>query len=151
MISLEQRALIGEVESRLYSKKGLLRSYRKSKNLTVTVGYQAVCDMMGKTSSQPVGFGYCAIGDGTNAPAISNTGLINELSRVTGGYERTADTVWTNDATFGPGTGSGTIYESGLFNSSGAKTVSMLCRQTFGAITKGASDTLVVTWQYSLS
>lgn len=150
MISLEQRALIGEVETRLYSRKGLLRSYRKSKNLTVTSGYQNVCDQMGKTSGQPAGFGYCAVGGGTNTPALSDTGLISELGRVTGGYERTADTVWTNDATFGPGTGSGTIYESGLFNNTFPAGV-MLCRQTFGAITKGASDTLVVTWQYSLS
>jgi len=46
MISLEKRALIGEVEVKLYGKDGLLKAYRKSKNITVTKGFQAVCDMM---------------------------------------------------------------------------------------------------------
>lgn len=151
MISLEKRALCGEVESRLYGKNGLLRSYRKSKNLTVTKGFQNVCDMMGKASGQPLGFQYSAIGLGTNAPALANTLLVSETARVTGGYTRTADTIWKNDATFGAGTGSGTIREAALFNNSSANSQTMLCRQTFGAITKGASDTLVVTWQYTLS
>jgi len=151
MISLEKRALCGEVETRLYGKNGLLRSFRKVKNITVTTGFQCVCDMMGKASAQPLGFQYCAVGLGTNAPALANTLLASETARVSGGYTRTANTVWTNDATFGPGTGTGTITESGLFNNSGADSKTMLCRQTFGAITKGASDTLVVTWQYTLS
>ncbi|MHA1330139.1 MAG: hypothetical protein ACTSR2_03585 [Candidatus Hodarchaeales archaeon] len=151
MISLEKRALIGEVESKLYGPDGLLRSYRKSKNLTVNIGFQQVCDMMGKTSGQPLGFQYCAIGTGTIAPSSSDTLLASETARVQGGYTRTADTIWKNDATFGAGTGTGAITESGLFNNSGDNSQTMLCRQTFGTITKGASDTLVITWQYTLS
>lgn len=151
MISLEKRALIGEVETRLYGKGGLLTSYRKSKNLTVTSGFQAVCDMMGQLSGQPAGFQVCAVGSGTNAPDISDTLLVSELARGTGGYTRSADTIWKNDCTFGAGVGTGTIRESGLFNNGTSDSETMLCRQTFGAITKGASDTLVVTWQYTLS
>jgi len=151
MISLEKRALIGEVEARLYGKDGLLKEFRKSKNLTVTAGFQAICDMMGQSSGQPLGFDYCEIGIGTDAPALSNTILASETARVQGGYNRTANTIWKNDATFGAATGTGTITESGLFNNSGKNSQTMLCRQTFGAITKGVSDTLVVTWQYTLS
>jgi len=151
MISLEKRALIGEVETRLYGKDGLLKAFRKSKNLTVTKGFQAVCDMMGQSSGQPLGFNYCGIGIGTNAPAIGDTILASETARIQGVYTRTADTIWKNDATFGPGTGTGTITESGLFNDTAVASSTLLCRQTFGAITKGASDTLVVTWQYTLS
>lgn len=151
MISLEKRALIGEVEARLYGKNGLLKAFRKSKNITVTTGFQAVCDMMGQSSGQPLGFDYCEIGIGTDAPTLADTLLASETARVQGGYTRTQDTIWKNDATFGTGTGSGTIRESGLFNNSGKNSQTMLCRQTFGAITKGGSDTLVVTWQYTLS
>ena len=151
MISLESRALCGEVETRLYGKNGLIRSFRKSKNMTVTKGFQMVCDMMGKSTGQPVGFRYCAVGSNNTAPALGNTLLGGELARTIGAYTRTADTVWTNEATFTAGVGTGTIVESGLFNIVTANAQTMLCRQTFGAITKGASDTLVVTWQYTLS
>lgn len=151
MIGLEKRALLGEVETRLYGEDGLLASFRKAKNLTVTKGFEQVCDMMGKSSGQPPGFTQCAIGIGTVAPAASDTLLSSETARVLGGYTRTASTIWKNEATFGAGTGSGTIRESGLFNNSTANSQTMLCRQTFGAITKTASDTLVVTWQYTLS
>lgn len=151
MISLEKRGLIGEVETKLFGPNGLLKSYRKSKNLTVNVGFRAVCDMMGQASGQPAGFQFCAIGIGTLAPASDQTLLDSETARVQGAYTRTQDTIWKNEATFGAGTGTGTITESGLFNNSVANSETMLCRQTFGAITKGSNDTLVVTWSYTLS
>lgn len=151
MISLEKRGLIGEVETKLFGPDGLLKSYRKSKNLTVDVGFRNVCDMMGKSSNQPVGFQWCAIGLTATAPTKNDTLLASETARVQGGYTRTQDTIWKNDATFGAGTGTGTIVESGLFNNSVQDSQTMLCRQTFGAITKGSNDTLVVTWQYTLS
>jgi len=144
---IEVSGLKGEFEVFLYDKAGKLKAYRHVKNLTVNEGFKAVCDMMGKGNIAP--FKYCAIGDGTVAPSASDTILSNELARTLGSYNRTADTVWKNDATFDPGIGTGTITESGLFNASSGGT--LLCRQTFGAITKGASDTLVVTWQYTLS
>jgi len=150
MINLESRALVGECEVKLYSKDGLLKEFRKVKNITVTSGFAAVCAQMGDPT-QPAAFQYCAIGDGTNAPAIGDTLLVSELARGTGGFGITGDTVWTNDCTFAAGVGSGTITESGLFNDAASDTITMLCRQTFGAITKGESDTLVVTWQYTLS
>jgi hypothetical protein len=146
---LELTGLKGEFEVFLYDDNKRLKAYRHVKNITVNTGFAAVCDMMGKTSGQPVGFGYCAIGTATSAPSPSDTALGGEIARVAGGYTRTADTVWKNDATFGAGTGTGAIAESGLFNASSGGT--MLCRQTFAVINKGENDTLVVTWQYTLS
>lgn len=151
MINLEKRGLIGQVEARLYGEDGLLKAFRKTKNITVDVGFSAICDMMGKSTGQPLGFTYCAIGTLDTAPDAADTLLAYETARVLGGYDKVSDTVWTNDATFGAGTGTGDIRESGLFNNSATDSETMLCRQTFGLITKGASDTLVVTWQYTLS
>lgn len=152
MISLEKRAIIGEVETKLYGKTGILSSYRKTKNLTTTGGFQATCDMMGSSTALRAGFAWCGVGTGNSAPAIGNTTLNLESTRVQGGYTRSADTIWRNDATFGAGVGTGTLVESGMFDQGPTiNTGTMLCRQTFGAITKGASDTLVVTWQYTLS
>jgi len=144
---LEVSGLKGEFEVFLYDKEGKLKAYRKVKNMTVNSGFAAVCDMMGQGGVEP--FKYCAIGDGTNAPTTSDTALASELARTLGSYNRSSDTIWTNEATFEAGIGTGTITESGLFNASTSGT--MLCRQTFGAITKSDSDTLVVTWRYTLS
>jgi len=144
---IEITGLKGEFEVFLYDSNKKLKTYRNVKNLTVNAGFLAVCDMMGFGAIEP--FKRCAIGNGTVAPTSGNTILGSELARVLGEYTRTSDTVWKNDATFGAGVGDGAITESGLFNHASAGT--LLCRQTFPVINKGAADTLVVTWQYTLS
>lgn len=144
---IEVTGLKGEFEVFLYDKEKTLKAYRRVKNITVNSGFRAVCDMMGQGGIEP--FKYCAIGTGTVAPSLSDTTLGNEIARTIGAYTRVADTIWKNDATFGPGVGTGPLTESGLFNSSSGGT--MLCRQTFAVINKGESDTLVITWQYTLS
>jgi len=146
---IEITGLKGEFEVFLYDSSKKLKAYRHVKNLTVSAGFHAVCDMMGEGGASH--FMACAIGTGTTAPAAADTILSTEAARVLGGYTRTADTVWKNDATFGAGVGTGSITESGMFNSTIASTGTLLCRQTFAVINKGASDTLVVTWQYTLS
>jgi len=145
------KGLTGEFDLVLYDKDMKVKDKRHVKNMTVTTGFQAVSDMMGKATAQPVGFVNCGIGTGTIAPALGDTDLGTASTRVAGGYTRTADTVWANAATFGAGVGTGSITEAGLFNSVTMAGGTMLCRQTFGVVTKGASDTLVVTWQYTLS
>jgi len=143
----EDKGLKGEFEVFLYDESGVLQEYRHVENLTVDTGFSAVCDMMG--SGGVSAFEYCAIGTGTTAPDASDTALESEAARVQGGYTKISNTVWKNEATFGAGTGTGAITESGLFNSSSGGT--MLCRQTFPVINKGSNDSLVVTWQYTLS
>lgn len=146
---IEITGLKGEFEVFLYDSSKKLKAYRHVKNLTVNAGFHAVCDMMGEGGASA--FNACAIGTGTTAPLAADTILSTESARVLGGYTKTADTVWKNDATFGAGTGTGSITESGMFNSTFASIGTLLCRQTFAVINKGASDTLVVTWQYTLS
>lgn len=146
---IEITGLTGEFEVFLYDSEKKLKAYRHVKNLTVNIGFRTVCDMMGSGGQEA--FKACAIGTGTNAPASGDTLLAAETARVLGGYTRTADTIWKNDATFGAGVGTGSITESGLFNSTVASSETMLCRQTFAVVNKGADDTLVVTWQYTLS
>jgi len=151
-ISMEKSGLKGEFEIKLFGPDGLLKDYRLIKNLTVNNGFAEVCHLMGNPSYRPPAFQYCAVGTGTVAPTASDATLGTELTRVQGGFTGpTGSTVWRNDATFGAGTGTGAITESGLFQDSAVGGLTMLCRQTFAVINKGASDTLVVTWQYTLS
>jgi hypothetical protein len=58
---------------------------------------------------------------------------------------------WTNITTFGAGTATAAITESGLFDTATTNAQTMLCYNTFAVINKGASDTLVITWQYTIS
>jgi len=147
MKEIEITGLKGEFDLCLYDNAGKLKDSRHIKNMTVTAGFAILCAMMGGAGG--TAFTYCAIGTGIVAPALGDTTLNAEATRVAGGYTKTADTVWKNDATFGAGVGTGAITEAGLFNATSGPT--MLCRQTFPVINKGASDTLIVTWQYTLS
>jgi len=147
MKTLELTGLKGEFEVFLYDSKKELKAYRKVKNLTVNTGFQKVCDMMGSGGIDP--FKYCAIGSGTIEASALDTQLGNELARELGDYTRTSDKVWINESTFPTGVGTGTITESGLLNASSLGT--LLCRATFGAITKTSTDVAVFSWQYTLS
>lgn len=137
----------GEFEVFLYNRDGELIEYREVKNTTVDAGFSAVCAMMGQGSIVP--FTYCAIGTGTTEPDNEDTALESESARVQGGYTLVSAKVWTNVSTFGAGVGTGAITESGLLNASSNGT--LLCRQTFAVVNKGADDSMIVTWQYTLS
>lgn len=150
MRNVELKGLVGQVDLKLYGSDGLLREFRRVKNTTVQEGFEAVRDQMGN-DTQPAPFKYCAIGDSLLAVDYANTLLGNELARSLGTYYAINSTVWQNKSTFPAGTGTGDIKESGMFNGPDSNAHTMLCRQTFATVSKGASDTLVVTWQYNLA
>ncbi|MHC1572062.1 MAG: hypothetical protein ACXQTL_04865 [Methanosarcinales archaeon] len=99
--------------------------------------------------TQPAPFKYVAIGTSGTAVATSQTSLGGEVARSEGTFTHDGKYKWSMDCTFGAGTGTGTIQEAGCFNSAADGT--MLNRQTFTAIPKGASDTLKIMWDYTLS
>ena len=144
------KALKGVFEMKLYGPDNVLKDYRLVKNLTVNSGYSRVCEQMGYTGAQPAAFGFTAVGTDGTGPTTNDVALGSQLEdRHTAGYSSVSVLSWSNNATFAAGHATGAIRESGLFNDVSAGF--MLCRQTFAVINKGASDTLVVTWTYTLS
>jgi hypothetical protein len=123
---------------------------REGFNVITTTGLHALADYLcsAAASATQNTFFYIAIGSDNTSEAASDTALGTELSRHTGTV--TAFTaVYQVKATFASGSGTGNVYEYGLFNAnSGGK---MLSRDTEGLITKGANDTLTVTAQITLS
>jgi hypothetical protein len=119
-------------------------------NVITTSGLHALADYLCSAAASATRnpFYFIAIGSDSTAEAASDTALGTELSRHTGTV--TAFTaVYQVKATFASGSGTGNIYEYGLFNAnSGGK---MLSRDTEGLITKGANDTLTVTAQITLT
>jgi hypothetical protein len=123
---------------------------REGYNVITTSGLHALADYLCSAAASATRnpFYFVAIGSDSTTEAASDVALGTELSRHTGVV--TAFTaVYQVTATFASGSGTGNIYEYGLFNAnSGGK---MLSRDTEGLITKGANDTLTVTAQITLS
>jgi|SRR5690606_12658632 len=146
--------LHGRFDLMLYDEYGNLKDERHLDNLIVDAGFEGVAYRIaphdGSATNDP--WNYIAIGTGTAAPVAGDTALLGEVARLqdaTATYTSTPSKQLQLQVSFGPGVGTGNIAESGLFNAENGGT--MLARQTFSTITKGASDTLTVTWTITLS
>ncbi len=151
-LKTEGIGLRGDVVYRLYGPDGKLKDIRHVSNLIVNGGFDLICDSIGKSTSRPAVTEYIAIGTGSTAAAATQTLLVTENARQIATYAHTVGTkVYTLVTTFAAGTGTGAIVESGMFNVVTANTATMLNRQTFAVINKGALDSLQVTWTVTLT
>jgi len=143
--------IFGDVTITLTDEAGNIKDQRTFKNLIVTTGTSYITSRMASNATSVIG--WIAIGDSATAAAAGQTALIGtELFRsattVSGGTPSTSTVLY--ETTFGPGQGtSASIQEAGLFNASSAGT--MLARTTFAPISKGASDSLNVSWTVTVA
>jgi hypothetical protein len=145
----EALKLVGRAKMTLFDYRGEIKDIREFFNLITNAGFDAVCAVLGNPT-QPNNFDYIAIGTGTTGALVTDTALEKENARGLGTYAHTGGTkVFTVTQTFSAGTGTGSITESGVLNADGAGT--LLCRQVFSSISKGAADSLQVQWQFTLS
>lgn len=140
-LTVVQRSITGEVVSEF-----------EVDNLVVTTGKQHIASRLG-AASPPTAMSHMAIGSDSTTAAITQAALISELGRValtstTVNVSGTSSTV-TYAATFPAGTGTGNVYEAGVFNNSSSGV--MLCRTTFPLVTKQAGDTIAITWVITVS
>lgn len=146
----EKFGLKGTFEATLFDEFGNIKDYRKIDNLVTNAGFNAACQIIGNATGQSGGFSYSGIGSGVTAANAADTALGSEAYRTAGTFAHTVGTKnFTNTATFGAGSATGSITEAGLLNA--ASTGMLLNRQTFGVINKGASDSLQIVWTGSLS
>jgi len=147
MSGLKGRITIkGKLHIQLFDKDGNLKDERKIHNVITQSGDAWVADQLSDQGQSAMS--HMAIGTGSNAAASTDTALQTELDRnaLTSTTQGTGaddnDVIYVGNWAAGDGTGA--ITEAGIFNDSAAGT--MLCRQVFAAINKGASDTLKITW-----
>ena len=144
MIS-EKIKMAGTPTFKLYGPDGVLKCQFTLPNLIVSSGKQWIIGRFSDTP--PALMSHIAIGTNTLAPASGNTALGAEVNRVT-----LTPTYGSNDmrfnATFGPGVGTGSVSEAGVFNNSVGGT--MLSRVSFTPFTKAAADTLAIEWVFEL-
>jgi hypothetical protein len=151
----------GKLDIVLTGSDGDIKEYVTIPNLVVNTGKNYITHRM--VSNSNVFMSHMALGNttsGTGSEGLGNTTLQSEiLATFTGRKALTGNTisgtggnsgnVITYTAGWLAGEASFSITEAGIFNSGTINAGEMLCRTTFAAVNKGASDTLNVTWTVS--
>ena len=126
---------------------GNIKDEKKVDNLIVTTGLAYIASRMKDTTATAMT--HMAVGTGSTTAAAADTTLGTELDR----NALTSTTVTSNavaySCSWAAGDGTGSLTEAGLFNASSSGT--MLCRTVFGTVTKGAADSMSITWTISVS
>jgi hypothetical protein len=146
----EEIKITGHVDIVVTDKHGFVKDTRSVKNLVLTAGKEFIASSMLKTTTNsPVAMSHMAIGSGTTAAAIGNTGMESQLGRVALASAASSGAVVTYTASFPAGTGTGAVTEAGILNNSTGGT--MLCRTVFSVVNKGSDDAMSVTWTVTVS
>lgn len=139
--------VVGDLIVLLYDQNGNKKDERKVKNLVVTNGKNHIASRL--TSNTAVVMSHMAVGSSNTAPSTSQTALTTELARVALDSTTLTNATSTYTATFGAGVGTGTLAEAAILNASSGGT--MLCRTNFNEVNKAAGDTIVITWNVTIS
>lgn len=150
--------LSGELEVILTDEHGNLKEKRVIPNMVVTVGKNLIAERL-MNSSPATDFNsmsHMGIGtDGTNL-AAGNTALGAQWGArqaLSPAPTRTGNVI-TYSCTFGaniPNATTTAVQEAGIFNSGTIGVGNMLCRTTFGTITKAAADILTINWNVTIN
>jgi len=148
---IEKLSRMGVLKAELFGPDGLLKERRHVKNVITEVGDAYVADALSSSPGEAA-MSHMAIGTSSTAASTSDTALVSQLdrnaltSRTQGTGAADNDVIYVGDWAAGDGTGA--ITEAGILNSSSGGT--LLARQVFSVINKGASDTLKITWTVSI-
>lgn len=116
-------------------------------NLVVTAGKGYVASRIKDATATAMS--HMAVGTNSSAAAAGDTALGAEVGRVALTSTGVSGSIVTYAATFSAGTGTGSLTEAGILNASSSGT--MLCRTVFSTISKGANDSMTITWTITAS
>ena len=135
------------------AKTGKLKFEDLVNNMFVTAGKNSIADALRGTSESNKGIiTYCALGTGTNAPALVDTDLQTELVRKLVSVRSVSGNVATFQTFFTTSEGNGTLREAGLFGDDATATANsgtLFCRASINR-TKTSSDTLTLSWAVTI-
>lgn len=137
----------GDLVVNLIDENGQVKDKREVNNLVVNAGKAFIASRMNSNSA--VIMNYMAVGSSNTSPTVADTALGSELGRVEVDSATVSNTTLTFTATYPAGTGTGTLAEAGIFNASSSGT--MLCRTNFNEVNKASGDTVVITWNVTVS
>lgn len=139
--------LTGHVVTEVFGPDGELKQREETDNLILTVGKNMIADRLlaSPTLGVPTHIG---VGTSGTAPAAGDTTITGE-TRVALTSKTRATNVVTYVGDWAAGSATGTLQETGLWDASSAG--NLVGRATYTSIAKGASDTLKVTWTWTIS
>lgn len=130
----------------LFDENGNLKDERFEHNTVTTAGKAGVADQI-LASPSLAKIGWMAVGTGSP----SGTALGTEVARVAFDSKLRSGAVVTVIATFAAGTATAALTEAGTFDVVTAASGNMWMSASFSVISKGASDSLVITWTLTVS
>ena len=139
-IKIEGRILV-----ELRGPDGKLKDRREVKNVVTNTGRQAIIDRL--QAASPAVCDWVGIGTGATAAAAADTTLGTEVYRLQGSLSQPDAYTDRCIRDFAAGVGTGSITEAGRFNASSSGT--MMGRQVFTAVVKGALDSLQITYDFT--
>jgi hypothetical protein len=143
----EKTKATGDLFVRRYDEKMNLVEEKHIPNLVVTTGLNY---MASRILSNAAGvMSHMAVGTGAVAPVAGNLGLGTEIRRQAFNSSTVSANTVTYQTTYTPGFGTGVLTEAGIFDAASAG--NMLCRTVFGVVTKGALDTVSITWTVTIN
>ena len=143
--------IIGNLKIEKRDKDNKIVETRTIPNLVVNAGKAYVASRLvnNPTANVPNSM---ALGSSATTPIPTHTALLSELGRVKDA--NFSNVISSNTITFsgvfGGGVATGSCAEAGIFDSPDVGGT-MLCRTVFSAITKGASDSITVTWNVTIA
>lgn len=124
---------------------GATREYQ-FKNLVVTTGKEFIASRMAGETDLPMTL--MAVGSDGTSPIAGNIALISEITPKQPLMSTVVNSnVITYSATFPAGQNTGELREAGIFNTAGL----MLCRTSFGVVTKEPADTINIVWNITIA
>jgi hypothetical protein len=142
--------LEGVWRATLKDEHGAYKTHVEGKNVVTNSGVAFLAKYLhSAATSGSFTMNFIAIGTDSSAEAAGNSTLGTEASRHTGVISYAGGAIFSVVATFAAGSGTGDITEYGIFSANSNGT--MFNRTTQSAIAKGASDTLEVTCNITLS
>lgn len=138
---------IGTLKIQLYNEFGNLILEKDLKNLVVTTGKNWIVSRLGSNVSDVMS--HMGLGSGTAIPVPEDINLISSMTRIALQSSIITDNTISYVGTFGPGINTGAVTEAGIFNAETGGT--MLNRTTFDVVNKSAADTIIVTWNVTIT
>ena len=158
----ESNNVMGHITLTVADADGNIIDYVQTDNLVVDVGIDTMGDLIfpdinlngNSTDSK---FSWIGIGEGSTAAAAGNTGIETAISgcarvqdgTVTGVSTTSGEITVTVDGSFSGATCAGAVTEAVLMND--GTSGELLARQVFSTVNVGASDTLTVSWDITLT
>lgn len=141
----------GNWTATLKDERGNYKTHIEGKNVVTNSGVAYLAAFLASAAGAADTFTmkYVGIGTNTTTEAAANSTLGTEVSRHTGVISYISQGIFKVIATFAAGSGTGDITEFGVFSANSSGT--MFNRVVQSAIAKGASDSLEVTCEITLS